>query len=78
MLAEPLGKADAARPAAACAPWALLTRRRGALSGVAYDWREATVNVVSWTTAMVAWFPIDVATYLTNPPALTGIIYLTQ
>lgn len=52
--------------AAMVGEWALLTQRRGAASHLAYDWREATVNVVSWATAMVAWFPINVATYLTS------------
>jgi sterol desaturase/sphingolipid hydroxylase (fatty acid hydroxylase superfamily) len=52
--------------AAMLGEWALLARQRGASSVRDYDWGEATVNVVSWVTAMAAWFPINVATYLTS------------
>lgn len=39
-------------------------RRRGTTSLRGYDAAESTVNVVSWLTAMVAWIPINVATWM--------------
>jgi len=41
-------------------------RRRGRRDMSGYEWQETTNNVASWITAMVAWIPIHVATYVAS------------
>jgi sterol desaturase/sphingolipid hydroxylase (fatty acid hydroxylase superfamily) len=40
--------------------------RRGEVELRGYGWSDTATNVVSWLTAMAAWIPINVATYLVS------------
>jgi sterol desaturase/sphingolipid hydroxylase (fatty acid hydroxylase superfamily) len=47
------------------AEWSLVARR-GPAARTRLDGREAATNIVSWMTAMVAWIPINLATFATS------------
>jgi sterol desaturase/sphingolipid hydroxylase (fatty acid hydroxylase superfamily) len=48
---------------AAMAAEALILFSRSGAARVRYDWPEAATNVLSWTTAVVAWIPLNLVTF---------------